>query len=164
MRNIQGNIWHKMSQSTFPSGSVSLNQIETPLTYTDIVCQIYKIWLLSIQRYIYTQRYMQSKSNSNMRVRSTSKFSLFQINMLEERFEKNNYLSGKERDQLARKIDLTPRQVQVWFGNRRIKVKKLKTKEITRRTVDSTSHSKYTTLPRTSTPNLTNDRDVAPSS
>ncbi|KAM0933762.1 putative transcription factor homeobox-WOX family [Dioscorea sansibarensis] len=39
--------------------------------------------------------------------------------MLENSFRENNILNGNQKQELARKLDLQVRQVEVWFQNRR---------------------------------------------
>ncbi|XP_039131911.1 homeobox-leucine zipper protein ATHB-17-like [Dioscorea cayenensis subsp. rotundata] len=42
-----------------------------------------------------------------------------QSDMLENSFRENNILNGNQKQELARKLDLQVRQVEVWFQNRR---------------------------------------------
>ncbi|XP_077477410.1 NK2 transcription factor related, locus 9 [Stigmatopora argus] len=51
-------------------------------------------------------------------------FSKAQTLELERRFRQQRYLSGPEREQLARALSLTPTQVKIWFQNHRYKMKK----------------------------------------
>lgn len=48
-----------------------------------------------------------------------------QLNVLEAQFESNSKPDVVLRKQLAEQLDMTPREVQVWFQNRRAKTKKL---------------------------------------
>ncbi|XP_050830046.1 homeobox protein EMX1 [Serinus canaria] len=51
-------------------------------------------------------------------------FSPSQLLRLERAFEKNHYVVGAERKQLASSLSLSETQVKVWFQNRRIKWRK----------------------------------------
>ncbi|XP_029973084.1 NK2 transcription factor related, locus 9 [Salarias fasciatus] len=51
-------------------------------------------------------------------------FSKAQTLELERRFRQQRYLSGPEREQLARILSLTPTQVKIWFQNHRYKMKR----------------------------------------
>ncbi|KAJ8025872.1 Homeobox protein EMX1 [Holothuria leucospilota] len=56
-------------------------------------------------------------------------FSPSQLLRLEQAFEKNHYVVGAERKQLAAGLNLTETQVKVWFQNRRTKYKRIKAEE-----------------------------------
>ncbi|CAN8019546.1 unnamed protein product [Ixodes persulcatus] len=56
-------------------------------------------------------------------------FSPSQLLKLEHAFEKNHYVVGAERKQLAQSLSLTETQVKVWFQNRRTKHKRQKQEE-----------------------------------
>ncbi|XP_072769713.1 NK2 transcription factor related, locus 9 [Nerophis lumbriciformis] len=51
-------------------------------------------------------------------------FSKAQTLELERRFRQQRYLSGPEREHLARILCLTPTQVKIWFQNHRYKMKR----------------------------------------
>ncbi|NXM83400.1 NKX26 protein, partial [Oenanthe oenanthe] len=51
-------------------------------------------------------------------------FSQAQVLQLERRFQRQEYLSGPEREQLALQLRLSPAQVKIWFQNRRYKSKR----------------------------------------
>ncbi|XP_051941496.1 empty spiracles homeobox 3 isoform X2 [Hippocampus zosterae] len=56
-------------------------------------------------------------------------FSPSQLLRLEQAFDKNHYVVGAERKQLASSLCLTETQVKVWFQNRRTKHKRQKLEE-----------------------------------
>ncbi|KAK6630070.1 hypothetical protein RUM44_005468 [Polyplax serrata] len=56
-------------------------------------------------------------------------FSPSQLLKLEHAFEKNHYVVGAERKQLAQSLSLTETQVKVWFQNRRTKHKRMQQEE-----------------------------------
>jgi len=56
-------------------------------------------------------------------------FSPSQLLKLEQAFEKNQYVVGAERKQLARDLNLSETQVKVWFQNRRTKHKRQATED-----------------------------------
>ena len=51
-------------------------------------------------------------------------FTKAQTFILERRFQQQRYLSGPEREELARIANLTPAQVKIWFQNHRYKFRK----------------------------------------
>lgn len=59
---------------------------------------------------------------NNGRVRTA--YSSMQILNLEREFSNNMYLSRIRRIELAQKLDLSEKQVKIWFQNRRVKYKK----------------------------------------
>jgi hypothetical protein len=52
-------------------------------------------------------------------------YSSLQIQQLERRFQRTQYLALPERAELASTLGLTQTQVKNWFQNRRAKIKKL---------------------------------------
>ncbi|KAK2573064.1 Homeobox protein EMX1 [Acropora cervicornis] len=64
------------------------------------------------------------KSGNQKQRRVRTAFTPFQLLCLETSFEKNHYVVGSERKQLASYLKLSETQVKVWFQNRRTKWKR----------------------------------------
>ncbi|XP_071487453.1 homeobox protein EMX1-like [Diadema setosum] len=71
--------------------------------------------------------FLQHPFRKPKRIRTA--FSPSQLLRLEQAFEKNHYVVGAERKQLAASLNLTETQVKVWFQNRRTKYKRIKSEE-----------------------------------
>lgn len=63
-----------------------------------------------------------NNNNNTSRVRTA--YTSMQILNLEREFANNMYLSRIRRIELAQKLELTEKQVKIWFQNRRVKYKK----------------------------------------
>lgn len=61
--------------------------------------------------------------------RKRTAYNTNQLNALEEEYHKSQYLDRNRRQQLAAELDLTDRNVKIWFQNRRMKDKKEKSED-----------------------------------
>ncbi|KAK1263635.1 Homeobox-leucine zipper protein HAT22 [Acorus gramineus] len=73
---------------------------------------------------------LESKSNEDEEVaKKEFRLTREQTSLLEERFRERNALTLNQKQELAEQLNLRPRQVEVWFQNRRARIK-LKQKEV----------------------------------
>jgi len=65
-----------------------------------------------------------SQLETQKKKRTRAAFTQTQIAALERRFQHQKYLSGNERAEFARALNLTETQIKIWFQNRRYKTKR----------------------------------------
>jgi len=73
--------------------------------------------------------------------RPRTSFTANQIEVLEDEFERNKYLSVARRSMLASSLALTETQIKIWFQNRRTKWKRKFSSEL-----ESIAHRYYQSL------------------
>ncbi|XP_022918547.1 homeotic protein empty spiracles-like [Onthophagus taurus] len=119
------------------SGQHGFPQVTTPISHTP-PRDSYPLypWLLSRHGRIFPHRFpggpdipgfLLQPFRKPKRIRTA--FSPSQLLKLEHAFEKNHYVVGAERKQLAQSLSLTETQVKVWFQNRRTKHKRMQQEE-----------------------------------
>jgi len=96
------------------------------------ICTIYFCFLivrdlethrLQLQQQVQQQRQQQQQGCSKSK-RIRTAYTSIQLLELEKEFQNNRYLSRLRRIQIAAMLDLTEKQVKIWFQNRRVKWKK----------------------------------------
>ena len=65
----------------------------------------------------------QTTSASGKMKRGRTDFAPSQLQILEESFSKQQYMRGVERDELAKRLKVSPKSVTIWFQNRRARMR-----------------------------------------
>ncbi|KAL3863786.1 hypothetical protein ACJMK2_005521 [Sinanodonta woodiana] len=102
-----------------------------PGTYSQQIqslSHMHQMVLKNTRCFPHTYPYMSSKYRGYSLTRFGA-FTSLQLLRLETMFDKNHYVVGQERKDLAMELQLSETQIKIWFQNRRTKDKRLQSEE-----------------------------------
>lgn len=121
------------SQASFDISTSSFNTIPTTTTPPNTMQSLLPLNHQSLQGTSHHSSVLSAASSANSDIRPEStprranrtRFSDYQVKVLQDYFEKNAYPKDDELDHLSKMLNLSPRVIVVWFQNARQKARKV---------------------------------------